>query len=211
MFPEQNFVKFVVKDEKEGMIELVNYRYLPKDEPKAVIVMLHGLNSHIGHGAHIAKVFADNGLVTVGFDHRGFGRSKGRPGKVASLEQHLQDCLDFVGLVKKIYPLLPFFCLGLSMGGMSTYYLTLRYPKLFKGAIMMAPALKNQVGDFVVGLASVLKKVLPENTKLTKPIYGMASRNPQITEDVKADPLVFKDRACLSTAHMLVDTMDKSP
>lgn len=97
------------------------------------------------------------------------------------------------------------------MGGMSTYYLTLRYPKLFRGAILMAPALKNQVGDFVVGLASVLKKVLPENTKLTKPIYGMASRNPQITEDVKTDPLVFKDRACLSTAHMLVDTMDKSP
>ena len=45
----------------------------------------------------------------------------------------------------------------------------------------MAPALMNQAGDFVVGLASVLKKVLPENTRLTKPIYGMASKNPQIT------------------------------
>ena len=76
---------------------------------------------------------------------------------------------------------------------------------------MMAPALKNQIGDFVVGLTSVLKKVLPENMRLTKPIYGMASKNPKITEDVKVDPYVFKDRTHLSTAHMLVETMDKSP
>lgn len=75
----------------------------------------------------------------------------------------------------------------------------------------MAPALMNQLSDFVVGLASVLKKVLPENTRLTKPIYGMASKNPQITADVKEDPCSFKERAHLSTAHMLVDTMDKSP
>lgn len=56
----------------------------------------------------------------------------------------------------------------------------------------MAPALKNSVGGFLVGLAGALKKLLPENTKLTKPIYGMASRNPQITEDVKIDPFVYK-------------------
>ena len=37
--------------------------------------MLHGLNSYIGHGAHIAHYYAKHGLTTVGFDHRGFGRS----------------------------------------------------------------------------------------------------------------------------------------
>ncbi len=76
---------------------------------------------------------------------------------------------------------------------------------------MMAPALKNQVNGFVVGLSSVLKKLLPEDMRLTKPIYGMASKNPQITVDVKADNLAFKERTHLSTAHMLVNTMDKSP
>jgi alpha-beta hydrolase superfamily lysophospholipase len=37
--------------------------------------MFHGLNSYIGHGAHLAEYFSKNGLITVGFDHRGFGRS----------------------------------------------------------------------------------------------------------------------------------------
>lgn len=39
----------------------------------------------------------------------------------------------------------------------------------------------------------------------------MASKNPQITEDVKKDPHSFKERTHLSTVHMLVDTMDRSP
>ena len=37
--------------------------------------MLHGLNSYMGHGAHLADYYSQNGFVTVGFDHRGFGRS----------------------------------------------------------------------------------------------------------------------------------------
>lgn len=51
-----------------------------KGNPLAVVIMLHGLNSHIGHGAHIAHEFSLNGIITVGFDHRGFGRSEGEPG-----------------------------------------------------------------------------------------------------------------------------------
>jgi alpha-beta hydrolase superfamily lysophospholipase len=29
----------------------------------------------MGHGAHIAHNYAKHGIITVGFDHRGFGRS----------------------------------------------------------------------------------------------------------------------------------------
>ena len=47
--------------------------------------MFHGLNSHIGHVAHIAHKFAQQGIETVGFDFRGFGRSQGTPAYVHSL------------------------------------------------------------------------------------------------------------------------------
>lgn len=49
----------------------------------------------------------------------------------------------------------------------------------------MAPALKNSMGGFAVGLTKVLKKILPQNTKLAKPIYGMGSKYKGITEFVK--------------------------
>lgn len=86
------------------------------------------------------------------------------------------------------------------MGGLASYYLTLTHPDLFDGAILMAPALKNQVGGFLVGLSSALKSLLPEYTKLTGPVYGKASRNPEITEFVKVDPYAYKGRVNLSTA-----------
>ena len=94
-------------------------------------MMFHGLNSHIGHGAHIAHYFAQNGIITMGFDHRGFGRSPGTPGRVISHEQHIADSIGFMNLIRPIYPHLPYFCMGLSMGGMTTYYLTHRYPEYF--------------------------------------------------------------------------------
>lgn len=45
----------------------------------------------------------------------------------------------------------------------------------------MAPALKNSVGGGLVIVAKVLGKILPNKTKLGKPIYGRASKNPAIT------------------------------
>jgi acylglycerol lipase len=62
--------------------------------------MLHGLNSHLGHGAHIANELAENGIITVGFDHRGFGRSEGEPGYAESLDRHVEDSLIFIGKMK---------------------------------------------------------------------------------------------------------------
>jgi acylglycerol lipase len=55
--------------------------------------MFHGLNSHIGHGAHLAEFFSHRGLTTVGFDHRGFGRSQGKLGYIDGLKSHLADSM----------------------------------------------------------------------------------------------------------------------
>ena len=161
--------------------------------------MLHGLNSHVGHGAHLAEYFSLNGFVTVGFDHRGFGRSEGRSGYVSDLDTHLEDCKKFFSIVFPMYEGLPRFVLGLSMGGMSSYHLTLADPHLFDGAVMMAPALMNSVGGCVVSLTKFLGKMLPDHMRLTKPIYGKASKNPAITDFVKKDKYVFADRMSLST------------
>ena len=97
------------------------------------------------------------------------------------------------------------------MGGLATYYITSMHTDWFKGAIMMAPALKNQVGGFLVGVSKFLHKVLPDKTKLTNPIYGRASKNPAITDFVKQDPHVYKGRVNLSTTTFLTKTMDESP
>jgi acylglycerol lipase len=44
------------------------------------MVMFHELNSHMNRGSHIAKALSEMNIITVGFDHRGFGKSQGTPG-----------------------------------------------------------------------------------------------------------------------------------
>ena len=75
----------VVQDGKE--IKLVTYRYKPtgNEEPKALFLLFHGLNSSVSHGSHIAKALADAGFCVLGFDHRGFGQSEGRKGFIDNL------------------------------------------------------------------------------------------------------------------------------
>lgn len=109
------------------------------------------------------------------------------------------------------YANLPKFVLGLSMGGMTSYYLTLENPNLFDGAILMAPAMKNSVGGTLVKFTKILGSILPDKTRLTKPVYGKASKNPLITQFIKNDKYAFSQRMSLSTIQMIISTMEKAP
>jgi hypothetical protein len=58
VFPLVNFIEFKVLDQHQQLIQLTTYKYPAKEKPKALVIMFHGLNSHIGHGAHIAHQLA---------------------------------------------------------------------------------------------------------------------------------------------------------
>jgi hypothetical protein len=75
---------------------------------------------------------------------------------------------------------------------MSAYYLTLRYPSFFAGAILMAPALKSSFGLIATGLSRIIKKIMPQKMKLMMPTYGLASKNTEIIDFAKADHLTYK-------------------
>lgn len=86
------------------------------------------------------------------------------------------------------------------MGGMTAYYLTLADSKLFKGAILMAPALINGVGSFLVGLTKVVGFICPKSLIVPRfYIGGMGERNPEVTNCNRNDPYILKHRASIST------------
>jgi acylglycerol lipase len=154
----------------------------PSHEPIGVIFLFHGLNSHVGQAAHLAHYFGERGFYTLGFDHRGFGRSEGDPGYIHSFEAHLKDSKDFLSEVMPKYNKLPKFILGQSLGGMTVYHLTLQHPELFDGVILMAPALKTPFGTLSVTASYLISKILPKKMKLPVKFSGDSSRNPTVTE-----------------------------
>ena len=97
------------------------------------------------------------------------------------------------------------------MGGLTTYHLTLTHAHLFNGAIMLAPAIKNISNSWLLRTAKVLKALLPEKTRLTKPTNKEGSRNPKIGEKRSKDPLVNSEKHCLNTIHFILNQMDRVP
>lgn len=119
----------VIQDNKTIKLATYRYKQIGLEQPKAIVLLFHGLNSSVSHGSHVAKALAEAGLCVVGFDHRGFGASEGIRGFIESKEIHLSDCRLFVNNIEKIYGKeIKKFCAGLSMGGMVSYNLTLESP-----------------------------------------------------------------------------------
>lgn len=49
------------------------YQYwLPDRDPKAILLVVHGLDEHSGRYANLAGYFIAKGYAVYGFDHRGF-------------------------------------------------------------------------------------------------------------------------------------------
>jgi len=87
-----------------------------KGEPWAVIIGLHGMNDY-GHAFHLAAPWwAEQGVTTLAYDQRGFGRSPGR--RVwAGDDLMMEDLRTVVGLARRDYPGALIAVVGESMGG----------------------------------------------------------------------------------------------
>ena len=136
----------------------------------------------------------------VGFDHRGFGKSEGKKAYIESVEQHLLDSKAFIKQVNDLYPLqtLPRFLLGLSMGGMTAYRLSQESPQLYRGAILMAPAILNLYDSLAKGVVKFAGSLFPK-WNLLKQKFGIGTKNPKVSEDYQKDDLYYKGEMCPGT------------
>ncbi len=90
-------------------------RWLPGDEPWAVIIGLHGMNDY-SEAFHLAgPVWAGQGIATYAFDQRGFGQSPQRGLWAGALM--LEDLRICAALLRARYPRAILAVAGESMGG----------------------------------------------------------------------------------------------
>lgn len=72
-------------------LRLKVYREKAQTKRKAVVIMLHGMTSHLNEGAYVAKELSKKGYEVVGFDQRGFGKSEGTRGYIRDFEMFMKD------------------------------------------------------------------------------------------------------------------------
>lgn len=177
----------------DGM-KLSSYIWEPKDKPKALINLVHGFGEYSERYDHWATKFADNGYVVHAIDYRGHGKSDGRRGHINKFDDFLKDIDVLIKESNKIYPDLPQFIYGHSLGGNIVTNYILKRENNFKAAIITSPWYKLSFDQSALMLffARIMNKVYPKFTRESNLEVKALSHDKKVVDDYINDPLVHE-------------------
>lgn len=111
--------------------------------PIATLLVLHGMQEHSGRYAAFANYVSNNGIAVITYDHKGHGhtaKSEEEQGyfyKTHALQQLIEDAMVMAGELERLYPNIPHFIMGHSMGSFITRCVLQQYSSRFAGAVLM--------------------------------------------------------------------------
>ncbi len=162
-------MKLATLQQSHGYLEAVggvrlHYRTWEVPEPRAALVVVHGLTEHSGRYGELALSMATYGISSYAMDLRGHGSSEGRRGHVRRFEVFLQDVDRFRREVQGlVHPRCPLFLLAQGLGGLIALRYLEQYESPFRGAIALAPWLAGalQLPHWKTATAAFLSRLLP--------------------------------------------------
>ena len=150
----------------DGIHRIHGVRWIPDTKPKAVLQITHGMCEYIERYEEFAAFLCEQGFIVTGHDHLGHGDSVftedelgffalGRPCPLLLKDMHRLSLHT-----QRLYPDLPYFMLGHSMGSyLLRCYLSVYQPEI-AGAIIMGTGFESPLtAAFAVGLCHVLAAV----------------------------------------------------
>jgi lysophospholipase len=153
--------------------------------PKAIVVIVHGLCEHLGRYAYVTHKLTGHKYGVYSFDHRGHGKSEGKPIFYNDFHELLDDVHSVVELAHKEHPTLPVFLLGHSMGGFAVTTYGMKYPHTVKGIVASGALTRfNQVLPIPPGM--------PVDAYFPNALADAICSDPAVVEAYKNDPLVGK-------------------
>jgi alpha-beta hydrolase superfamily lysophospholipase len=153
--------------------------------PKAIIIVVHGLCEHLGRYEYMTQKLTGRNFGVYRFDHRGHGKSDGKPIFYNDFNEMIDDVHFVVELAKKEHPTLPVFLIGHSMGGFAVTTFGIKYPKAVKG-IVASGALTRFNNAFP------LPPDMPVDSYFPNELTDGICSDPAVVEAYKNDPLVAK-------------------
>jgi alpha-beta hydrolase superfamily lysophospholipase len=164
-------------------------RHWEASNPRATMLIVHGISEHTGRWEHVGDYFAGHGFDVHGIDLRGHGESGGAKIHVDDFGHYLDDvALMMEGLAALGRPTVMY---GHSMGGLicTAYEVESRLPKP-DAVVLSAPALDADAPAVLRVAAKVVGRIAP-GFRLSSNIKGeQLSVDPAVGEAYFADPLV---------------------
>jgi len=175
-----------------GGVRIVYDVWTPRVAPRAVVVLAHGLGEHARRYDHVARRFAEAGLVTYALDHRGHGRSGGKRVLVRDISEYTSDFGTLVGIATREHPGCKRIVLGHSMGGGIVFAYGVERPDDYDMMVLSGPAVaaQDQVSAPVRLAAKVFGLIVPGLTVQELDVDAI-SRDPAVVAAYNDDPLVY--------------------
>ena len=170
--------------------------WLPEGEPKAVLLVVHGLAEHSGRYMNLVNRFVPQGFAVYGIDHLGHGRSEGRRLALKRFTDYTEPLKAFSAMVRCWQPDRPVFLVGHSMGGLigATYLLTNQ--EELAGAVLSGPAVMppGNIPAATIFAGRVLSVLFPSVGIVDRGPMDDICRDPAVVAAYIADPLVYQGK-----------------
>ena len=164
----------------------------PKQQPRAVVIIVPGFNAHSGYYAWVAEQLVATGLAVYAVDLRGRGNSDGERFYVNDFEDYVSDVASVVALAKSREPALPLFLLGHSAGGVVSCLYTLEHQPEIAGLICESFAFQLPAPDFVLAVFKGISHLAP-HAHILHLKNETFSRDPNVVQALNDDPLVGQE------------------
>lgn len=167
---------------------LLYYKMDPVNDPKANILIVHGLCEHLGRYDYVTERLNQHGYGVYRFDHRGHGKSEGKRVYFSNFGEIADDVGHMVGITLENEPDIPLYLLGHSMGGLAVALFGTKYPGRVDGFIT-----SGALTRYNTPCAGELPLELPADTYLPNQLGSGVCSDPAVVEAYGEDPLVEKE------------------
>ncbi len=182
------------------------YQYwLPDEEPKAILLVVHGLAEHSGRYMNLVNHFVPSGYAVYGIDQIGHGKSDGKRVYVERFEDFTKPLKTYFDTIRTWHPGRPIFLIGHSMGGLiSTAYL-LEHQNELSGAVLSGPGVKlpDTISRITI-LAGKILSILVPKAGIAPINYDEISRDQAVVDAYINDPLVYTGKV---TARLMAEVI----
>ncbi|MDO8416990.1 MAG: lysophospholipase [Agitococcus sp.] len=178
-------------------LRLFGQWWVPKDRPRAVILLVHGTVLHSGFYAPWANELTKNGYAVFGIDLRGWGQSQGygRRGNVGNYDEYVEDVTLARREIRKRYPNIPVYLQGESLGGAVALLSHIMDRVTLDGLILNAPAVKiSPFAQWNLWGAAQGAKMFPEmpSLPLFKSLTGLVLTDKDAQDRFWTDPFTTR-------------------
>ena len=172
----------------------IYYQYwLPDGDPKAVLLLVHGLGEHSGRYGNVVNHFVPRGYGIYALDHYGHGKSEGQREYVERFGDYTQPLKIFFEMVQGWQPGQRIFLVGHSLGGLISADYLLEHQAGLSGAVLSGPAVK------LPSLSPALLVMGSEGPGLSEPVVKACTKLVKIPMAGRLDSL----NLAVATALML--------